>query len=219
MMKHPPLIFLGVLLAMAVGWTTFIGLAQRQLGGQESIDNDGVLYPVRKQGLANQGREVYRQQGCYYCHSQSVQGEGSDLPKFGKRRSVAADFLYESPSMPGLVRIGPDLASVGERLSDETWHLLHLYNPKTVAPKSIMPGYPFLFTTRKSSGIRSTNALNLPAQFLPGSDFEVIPKPEAKALVAYLQSLRTDVSLREAPIPLPKTNSPAKGPASNASTK
>ena len=45
------------------------------------------------------------------------------------------------------------------------WHFVHLYNPRDVVPLSMMPGYPWYFNEDKS------------------------PKPEAIALVAYLQWL------------------------------
>ena len=41
---------------------------------------------------------------------------------------------------------GPDLARVGGKYSDD-WHRDHLQNPRSVVPGSIMPGYPWLFTT------------------------------------------------------------------------
>ena len=44
---------------------------------------------------------------------------GTDMARgWGKRRSVAEDFLFDSPVMLGSQRVGPDLASVGSRLPD-----------------------------------------------------------------------------------------------------
>ena len=46
----------------------------------------------------------------------------------------------------------------------------------------------------------AADALNLPKEFAPAAEhFEVVPKPEAKQLVAYLLSLRADAPLYEAP--------------------
>ena len=40
---------------------------------------------------------------------------GPDLARgWGKRRTVAEDFLFDSPVMPGSQRVGPDLADVGD---------------------------------------------------------------------------------------------------------
>ena len=43
-------------------------------------------------------------------------------------------------------RTGPDLARVGGKYSDE-WHRLHMADPRSVVPESVMPGYPFLEKT------------------------------------------------------------------------
>jgi cbb3-type cytochrome oxidase cytochrome c subunit len=125
---------------------------------------------------------------------------GSDLPRWGARRSVAADFLYDAPVQLGNLRVGPDLAAVGARLSDANWQLQHLYAPQAVVKNSAMPSFKFLFEVRKKiNGETSPDALNLPAEFAPPADYEIVPKPEAKELVAYLLSLRADAPLYEAP--------------------
>ena len=44
---------------------------------------------------------------------------GPDMARgWGKRRTVAEDFLFDSPVMPGSQRVGPDLANVGLRQPD-----------------------------------------------------------------------------------------------------
>ncbi len=43
----------------------------------------------------------------------------------------------------GSKRIGPDLARVGGKYSND-WHVRHLTNPRDVVPESIMPGYKHL---------------------------------------------------------------------------
>src|SRR5207244_3232131 len=86
---------------------------------------------------------------------------GPDIARgWGKRRSVAEDFLFDQPVMLGSQRIGPDLADVGSRpaLTAE-WHLLHLYNPQIVVSKSVMPPYRFLFEKRKIGREPSPDAL------------------------------------------------------------
>jgi cytochrome c oxidase cbb3-type subunit II len=118
---------------------------------------------------------------------------------WGARRSVAADYLYEYPVQIGNSRLGPDLANVGARPMDANWHLLHLYHPRTVVNGSIMPAYQYLFETRKIGRQPSPNALKLPEAFAPKPGFEVVPKEDALRLVAYLQSLRLDQPLFEAP--------------------
>jgi cbb3-type cytochrome oxidase cytochrome c subunit len=166
---------------------------------------------------------------------------GPDLARgWGSGRSVAADYLFDQPVQLGAQRIGPDLANVGLRLPSRAWHLHHLYDPKAVVPKSVMPPYRFLFEKRKrgshaspdaiapngpvprfdAGGSRtnwaSPDAVDLSAlATAPGGD-EIVPTDDARALVAYLLSLRADVALFERPlsaVPLkpavPATNRPA----------
>jgi cbb3-type cytochrome oxidase cytochrome c subunit len=63
---------------------------------------------------------------------------------WGKRRSVAQDYLFAEPPMLGSVRIGPDLANVGARHSRDVLMRI-LLNPKTVRKNSKMPQHRFLF--------------------------------------------------------------------------
>jgi hypothetical protein len=126
---------------------------------------------------------------------------GVDITRgWGVRHSVAADFLYDAPVQLGNLRAGPDLANVGGRLADPNWHLMHLYAPGIVKD-SRMPSFKFLFEKRKMIGAEpSADALKgLPKEFAPEDGYEIVPKPEAKQLVAYLLSLRADVPLYEAP--------------------
>ncbi|MCX6895585.1 MAG: cbb3-type cytochrome c oxidase subunit II [Verrucomicrobia bacterium] len=133
-----------------------------------------------------------------------IRPTGPDIARgWGLRRSVAADYLYDSPVMLGSLRAGPDLANVGARLPDVTWHLQHLYNPRIHVPGSVMPQYRFLFVTRKAGATPSADALPLPAGFAPKPGYEVVPTDEARALVAYLQSLRVETPLFEAPMTAP----------------
>src|SRR5207248_4915906 len=87
---------------------------------------------------------------------------GPDIARgWGKRRSVAEDFLFDQPVMLGSQRIGPDLADVGSRLPVAEWHLQHLYHPQIVVSKSVMPPYRFLFEKRKIGREPSPDALKL----------------------------------------------------------
>ena len=122
---------------------------------------------------------------------------GGDISRgWGVRQSVAADYLYDAPVQLGSVRAGPDLSNVGVRRPDATWQLEHLYAPQTVTKDSGMPSFKYLFEVRKAGAVPSPDAL--PKEFAPDG-YEVVPKPAAKELVAYLLSLRANVPLYEAP--------------------
>jgi hypothetical protein len=129
---------------------------------------------------------------------------GPDLARgWGRRRSVAEDFLFDSPVMPGSQRVGPDLANVGARRPDVNWQMLHLYAPQQQVKGSTMPPYRFLFEKRKIRLQPSPESLVLPAEAAPPSGYEIVPKPAAKALAAYLVSLRADAPLFCAPLTVP----------------
>ena len=389
-MNHGPLLFLSALFSLSLSWFGFVFIPTWQLGGdqpEESVET-GQMYPSPRAGLAQQGAEVYRANGCYYCHSQQVTQDESDFdltltatgpnlaalgrvlseevrpdlavaaavnalgrlpieikgldrefteyftnklseagatlkvatvpavpapakpgdaatvptkpgevpasstdsftvtltsagktpaevakvllrirPSFGsglllpvvlarglskedldklnkklitagaktqvkmnlrgvdmdrgwgRRRSVALDYLYDPVVMAGSQRMGPDLSNIGDRQHSRVWHLSHLYDPRIITSEesnagvdSLMPAYPYLFTKRPRSTPSTPG--HQQAIRLSGEQFEVVPKPEAEALVAYLQSLRSGPGLAEAPTP--KLPAPAAPPASPA---
>ena len=312
-MNHGPLIFLAAFFALASSWCGFVLTPQLQIGRLQQTNTVGsatAAYPVARSGLARQGLEVYRANGCACCHSQQVGQTGTALeigltdagtnqavtlaallklaaPRedqevvltpmpalaavrgnsnaptlpagrallrsssreaanaavatlnatgakaqlwivpvgpdiargWGKRRTVAEDYLFDSPVMPGSQRVGPDLANVGARLPDANWHLLHFYAPQLQVKGSTMPPYRFLFEKRKVERRVSPDALVLPAELTPAPGYEVVPKPAAKALAAYLLSLRADAPLFNAPLTMlaaatpNATNAAPAGPA------
>jgi cytochrome c oxidase cbb3-type subunit 2 len=126
---------------------------------------------------------------------------GPDIARgWGKRRSVAEDYLFDAPALPGIVRIGPDLANIGVRQPDINWHLRHLYAPKSEVKGSTMPSYPYLFEKRKAGREASPDALALTGKLDVEKGYEIVPTAEGKALAAYLVSLRSDAPLFISPI-------------------
>lgn len=134
---------------------------------------------------------------------------------WGFRRTVARDYLLDQPTMLGSQRIGPDLSNIGNRRPDSNWHLIHLFQPRKVVKNSIMPSYRYLFETRDLHGDGgNANALRHEGKLVTDAQGrQIIPKPEARDLAAYLVSLRLDQPVFEAPGLLPqpdesdKTNS------------
>lgn len=295
-MNYGALIFLAAFLGISASWFGFVLTPQIQIGREMQATNTvntAELYPVARPGIANEGLEVYRANGCVYCHSQQI-GQGSTRVDFvlsnvgtnvdavaealrkanigltnanaaglgapkvllsgttianakkaakavkdaggegrveikpvgadiargwGVRHSVAQDYIYDSTVMLGSQRVGPDLSNVGLRSPDVNWHLRHLYAPQIVEG-SAMPSYKFLFEQRKIGARPSPDALQFTSsetKFAPKDGYEIVPKPEAKALVAYLLSLHSGAPLFEAPLSVAAapaaataTNSPAK---------
>jgi cytochrome c oxidase cbb3-type subunit 2 len=225
-MNSGPLLFLGLLATMACSWTGFVLAPQLQLGGLTQTNTVAVgdalpqTYPVAVPGLAHAGAEVYRANGCAACHTEMVRSLdlGSDIHRgWGIRRSLAEDYLFEQPVMLGSQRIGPDLANVG-RLSDTNAIFVRLYDPRLITAGSVMPPYRFLFEIRKVGFFPARDAIVLPQEDAPPPGYEVVPRPQARALAAYLLSLRQDGYLFEAPPPPQlKTNAvPTNAVPSNA---
>lgn len=202
-MNYGPIIFLGIFLTIASSWLGLVLAPQLQFGRQQEIkiEETGEVYPPVRPGLAQQGMEIYKANGCIYCHTQQVrtEGYGADIARnWGQRRTVTRDYLHDKPVMLGTMRTGPDLANIGVRQTSVLWHLQHLYNPQVTSKGSIMPPFPFLFEKRKAGDKPSPDALALPKEFAPEPGFEIVPKQEAKVLVQYLLSLKTNVPLPEA---------------------
>lgn len=78
-MNYGPLIFLAAFLAMATSWYGLVAKPAMQLGrlGQTNALVSSITYPVARPGLAAQGRDIYRANGCVYCHSQQVGQTGT----------------------------------------------------------------------------------------------------------------------------------------------
>ena len=89
-----------------------------------------------------EGRDVYIREGCHVCHTQMVRPLRAEVERYG-HYSVAGESVYEHPFLWGSKRTGPDLHRIGGKYSDD-WHRLHLLDPRSVVPRSIMPAYPWL---------------------------------------------------------------------------
>lgn len=85
------------------------------------------------------GRNIYRREGCFYCHTQFVRYQDREAGEM----VMAGDYVYETPHVLGTERTGPDLSNIGEKYPD-AWHKAHHHNPRKVKPGSIMPSYSYL---------------------------------------------------------------------------
>ncbi|MCK9590144.1 MAG: cbb3-type cytochrome c oxidase subunit II [Terrimicrobiaceae bacterium] len=206
-MNKLPVIFVGVLLTFAASWLGLVVYPFLALGHMQSVPDEdtGGYFPPTLSGLAVAGQRVYAANGCIYCHSQQVRPAplSTDIEKgLGPRRTVARDYLRAQPVFLGTMRTGPDLTNIGLRQADANWLHRHLYDPRSVTDWSIMPSYRFLYKMRKIQGWPSGDALDgLTGPLAPPAGYEVVPTGDAKALVAYLLSLKRNYPLPEAPMP------------------
>ena len=78
-MNYGALFFLAGFLALTSSWFGMVLTPQLQVGRQELATNTvtSALYPLRRPGLAEQGAQVYRANGCVACHSQQVRQGGT----------------------------------------------------------------------------------------------------------------------------------------------
>ena len=147
------------------------------------------------------GRDIYIREGCVGCHSQMIRPFRAETERYG-HYSVAGEFVYDHPFLWGSKRTGPDLHRVGERYSDE-WHRVHLINPRDVVPESIMPSYPWLDENQLDDPDIQGKMRALMLVGVPYTEKDVATAPaalegkkEIDALIAYLQSLGTNLKVR-----------------------
>ncbi|WP_395047378.1 cytochrome c [Flavobacterium sp.] len=159
-------------------------------------------------GDAKAGKLIYIAEGCVGCHSQQVRNVEMDK-MFGSRPGMASDYAnigrtsiwQNTATLMGTERTGPDLTDVGNRQPSKDWNLMHLFNPRSVVPQSIMPAYKWLFEI-KAVPSKTDVVVSMPEQFLNGKTGKVVATKEALQLVAYIQSLKQT--------PLPSGTMPAE---------
>jgi cytochrome c oxidase cbb3-type subunit I/II len=166
--------------------------------------------------LELQGRDIYIREGCNNCHSQMVRPFRSETERYGEY-SKAGEFVFDHPFLWGSKRTGPDLHRVGGKYPN-LWHYLHMNDPTSMSPGSIMPPYPWLLSQDLDVGstpakIRAMQSLGVP--YPTGYDERAVadlrlqaeavatditkagapadPQKEIIALIAYLQRLGTDI--------------------------
>jgi cytochrome c oxidase cbb3-type subunit I/II len=168
--------------------------------------------------LELQGRDIYIREACNSCHSQLIRPFRSETERYGEY-SKAGEFVYDHPFLWGSKRTGPDLHREGGKYPN-LWHYLHMENPVSMSPGSIMPPYPWLITddleisttkrkieVMKSFGVPypdgyediALNDLMVQAEKialdLQESGVPADPNKEIIALIAYLQRLGTDIKV------------------------
>ncbi|MFA6467295.1 MAG: cytochrome-c oxidase, cbb3-type subunit I [Bacteroidota bacterium] len=168
--------------------------------------------------LELQGRDLYIREGCNACHSQMIRPFRSETERYGEY-SKAGEYVYDHPFLWGSRRTGPDLHREGGKYPN-LWHYLHMENPRTMSPGSIMPAYSWLLTQDLDTAstmakIQAMQTLGVPypkgfelianeilqqqadsiAADLQRNKVPAEPNKEIIALIAYLQRLGTDIKI------------------------
>jgi cytochrome c oxidase cbb3-type subunit I/II len=211
--------------SLEVRWVTFtvLSLLAVVVGGLVLLIPpfflQGTIEPVPGvrpySALELEGRDVYIREGCNNCHSQMVRPLETETRRYGPY-SLAGEGIYDRPFLWGSRRTGPDLARVGGKYPD-SWHWIHLRNPREIEPRSNMPDFAFLerqpldtsLTSRKLAVLRrlghpytDEQIRNAAADVLRDAEQvaaalraqgveldDVAARSEALALIAYLQGL------------------------------
>ncbi len=168
--------------------------------------------------LELQGRDLYIREGCVGCHSQLIRPFRSETERYGEY-SKAGEFVYDHPFLWGSKRTGPDLHRVGGKYPN-LWHYLHMENPESMSPGSIMPHYPWLLTndldistTKRKIEVMMGFGVPYPEGYEEIANSDLVaqaekialdlqetgipaePNKEIIALIAYLQRLGTDIKV------------------------
>jgi cytochrome c oxidase cbb3-type subunit I/II len=166
------------------------------------------------------GRDIYVREGCNTCHTQMVRPFRSETERYGEY-SKAGEYVYDHPFLWGSKRTGPDLQRVGGKFPN-LWHYLHMNEPTSMSPGSIMPPYPWLLTTdldisTTAAKIDAMRTLGVPypkgyearaeedlhaqaeaiVDDLQKNNAPAEPQKEIIALIAYLQRLGTDIKVKQ----------------------
>jgi cytochrome c oxidase cbb3-type subunit I/II len=166
--------------------------------------------------LELQGRDIYIREGCNTCHSQMVRPFRSETERYGEY-SKAGEYVYDHPFLWGSKRTGPDLHREGRKYPN-SWHYLHMDDPASISPGSIMPRYSWLLTqvldiTSTEAKVSTLRKLGVPypdgfesiandslmrqaqgiTKDLQKNGILAEPDKEIIALIAYIQRLGTDI--------------------------
>ncbi len=171
--------------------------------------------------LELEGRDIYIREGCYNCHSQAVRPFRDETERYGPY-SKPGEYVYDRPFQWGSKRTGPDLHRVGGKYPD-SWHWLHMKDPREMVPESTMPSYPWLLRDRLDTRLTQKKMQALVKLGTPYSPEEIVraeelvrqqaaeiterlksegvegadAEMEIIAMIAYLQRLGTDIRWRE----------------------
>lgn len=191
---------IGLTAAFGLPWVFAIAIPYVQMTNleppqfNEAQDGFDGVYEFKRAGRID-GAPIYAANGCALCHTQLIRPSyaGTDMYREdwagvpanasegiedSRRETNPFDFEGEKFAYIGQGRVGQDLSNVAIRasrkaaaqgISTEQWFLNHLYDPRDANYLSVCPSMAFMFDGSADK-----------------------PKPNAKALAAYLMSMRKD---------------------------
>jgi len=135
MRMTPPVIIVGILALLAAITLTVVywPYATRDMTPSDIFRDRSLVEEA--------GRKIYLENGCVYCHSQSIRA--IDWGHGAERIAQAGDYIADEPVALGSQRTGVDLSQEGGEHPDD-WHVAHFINPRYTRPASIMPPFKWL---------------------------------------------------------------------------
>lgn len=111
---------------------------------------EGRLRFLSRKELISMGEDIYRIEGCWYCHTDQTRTLVQDTvlngsPDYPAPPSSASEYIYQRVTFPGTRRIGPDLSRVGIKRPTRDWHMSHFLSPTSQSKGSIMPSFGHFF--------------------------------------------------------------------------
>jgi len=222
---HKPLEARGLVFSVLTGVAILVGGMIELIPPyflQGTIDEIPGVTPYS--ALELEGRDLYIREGCNNCHSQMIRPFKTETDRYG-HFSMPGEGIYERPFLYGSRRTGPDLSRVGGKYPN-SWHWIHLRNPREIEPRSNMPPYEFLLQDELDLSLVQRKLEVLRDLGHPYSDTDirdaaesaraqadgvvaalrrdgqaltdVQARSEAIALIAYLQRLGTDLREQQA---------------------
>lgn len=190
--KKPILFAVVVTVAVLVGTVVMMVLPMFSSSMHPKLEN---LKPYTALQLA--GRDVYQEEGCFYCHTQTVRPLQAEVMRYGDY-SKAGEFAYDRPFLWGSKRTGPDLARVGGKYTDK-WHYKHFNDPRKIFTGSNMPAYGWLADHQVDPSATETRMKALGYSYTPEEIATLTDKTKLDALVAYMQTLGSAIPRKPRP--------------------
>lgn len=163
--------------------------------------------------LEQQGRLLYVQNGCTYCHSQFIRPQ--DWGIGAERIAKTGDYYEQRPHLLGSERTGPDLSQEGGEHSPD-WQRTHFINPRLVRPRSLMPRFGFVGDKNLNALVAYVNSLgdkNADARMAIQRRFR------REAIAAFRKGPDANIRWLHARVPPEWRTMPTASPVTEASVK
>ena len=135
-MRMTPTVIITGILALLAAITLIV--VYRPYATQDMTPSD--IFRARTT-IESEGRKIYLENGCVYCHSQSIRA--MRCAPWPQSIAQTGDYVADEPVALGSQRTGVDLSQEGGEHPDD-WHIAHFINPRYTRPSSIMPPFEWL---------------------------------------------------------------------------